>query len=76
MGLLKGFKKTTPEESQFWTGEFKDGRLPDNLENIARVLDNGTPKATRSSLFPWQNVSWKVKLPIPWNMKLYALCLG
>lgn len=76
MGLLKGFKKTTQEESQFWTGEFKDGRLPDNLENIARVLDNGTLKATRSSLFQWQNVSWKVKLPIPWNMKLYALCLG
>ena len=34
-----------------WTGEFKDGRLPDNLENIAKALDNGTLKATRSSLF-------------------------
>ena len=59
-----------------WTGEFKDGRLPDNLKNIAKVLHNGTLKATRSSLFQWQNVSWKVKLPVPWNMKLYALCLG
>lgn len=59
-----------------WTGEFKDGGSLDNSEKIPKVLVTGKLKVSINTPFQWPNVSWKVRLTITGNMKLYPLCQG